>query len=248
MENNVRSMDSGDYVDEPKQLNCTKVLNSILPPKEWEVDGKTFSQQISIQPATNRDVKNLVEKFDTYLKEYNTKGVGICPIKQKIYSECFNEVIRQVTLNCSERGYMLIRIRDELQMTIDGYKEVYESALAHRIRKSLQASREHRRSELSKSVKYLRSDNKRLEDELTKITMMTEKIDQTAAEERNALVKRLTLELEDLKKVNQLVKNKIKFFVSCGFGPNSKCSTDLFGDVELIAILAVFLTFDDDYG
>lgn len=36
--------------------------------------------------------------------------------------------------------------------------------------------------------------------------MMTEKIDQTAAEERNALVKRLTLELEDLKKVNQLVK------------------------------------------
>jgi len=93
MENNVRSMDSGDYVDEPKQLNCTKVLNSILPPKEWEVDGKTFSQQISIQPATNRDVKNLVEKFDTYLKEYNTKGVGICPIKQKIYSQCFSKFI-----------------------------------------------------------------------------------------------------------------------------------------------------------
>jgi len=55
-------------------------------------------------------------------------------------------------------------------------------------------------------VKYLRSDNKRLEDELTEITMMTEKIDQTAAEERNALIKRLTVELEDLKKANQLVK------------------------------------------
>jgi len=45
-----------------------------------------------------------------------------------------------VTLNCTERGYMLIRIRDELQITIDGYKKVYESALAHEIRKSLQAS------------------------------------------------------------------------------------------------------------
>jgi len=61
-------------------------------------------------------------------------------------------------------------------------------------------------SELSKSVKYLRSDNKRLEAELMEITLMTEKIDQSAAEERNALVKRLTVELEDLKKVNQLVK------------------------------------------
>ncbi|XP_060856308.1 33 kDa inner dynein arm light chain, axonemal-like [Metopolophium dirhodum] len=140
MESNVSVMDSGDYVDETKQRNCTAVLNSILPPREWEMDGKIFSQQISIQPATKRDVKNLVEKFDTYLKKYNAKEVGICPIKQEIYNQCFNEVIRQVTLNCTERGFMLIRIRDELQMTIDGYKEVYESALAHGIRKSLQAS------------------------------------------------------------------------------------------------------------
>ncbi|XP_015374894.1 PREDICTED: 33 kDa inner dynein arm light chain, axonemal-like [Diuraphis noxia] len=130
------------------------------------------------------------------------------------FNSCISidEVIRQVTLNCTERGYMLIRIRDELQMTIDGYKEVYESALAHRIRKSLQ--REHRRSELSESVKYLRSDNKQLENELMEITMMTEKIDQTATEERNALVKRLTLELEDLKKANQLVKDQLESIVA----------------------------------
>lgn len=93
MENNVRSMDSGDYVDEAKQHNCTEVLNSILPPREWEIDGKIFSQQISIQPATNRDVKNLVNKFDSYLKEYNAKEVGICPIKQEIYSQCFSKSI-----------------------------------------------------------------------------------------------------------------------------------------------------------
>lgn len=91
MGSNVRLMEAGDYVDEAKQHNCTDVLNSILPPKEWEMDGKIFSQQISIQPATNRDVKNLVEKFDTYLKEYNVKEVGICPIKQEIYSQCFSK-------------------------------------------------------------------------------------------------------------------------------------------------------------
>lgn len=91
MESNVSLMDSGDYVGEAKQHNCADVLNSILPPKEWEIDGKIFSQQISIQPATKRDVKNLVEKFDTYLKEYKAKEVGICPIKQEIYSQCFSK-------------------------------------------------------------------------------------------------------------------------------------------------------------
>jgi len=48
------------------------------------------------------------------------------------------------------------------------------------------------------------------------VTLMTEKIDRDTAEERNALVKRLTKELDSLKKTNQLVKvsnddNIIKF-------------------------------------
>lgn len=57
-----------------------------------------------------------------------------------------------------------------------------------------------------KSANYLRSDNERLEAELKKITLKTEKIDQDTAEERNALVKRLTEELDGVKKANQLVK------------------------------------------
>ncbi|XP_060842382.1 33 kDa inner dynein arm light chain, axonemal-like [Rhopalosiphum padi] len=205
-------MDCGDYAFEAIHHNCTEVLSSILSPREWEVDGKIFSQKISIQPATNRDVKNLVEKFDTYLKEYNTKEVGLCPIKHEIYSQCFNEVIRQVTLNCTERGYMLIRIRDELQMTINGYKEVYESALAHGIRKSLQ--REHKKFDLLKSAEYLRTENKSLEDELMEITMMIEKIDRDAAEERNAVIKRQIEELDGLKRANQLVKVQLESIVA----------------------------------
>lgn len=35
---------------------------------------------------------------------------------------------------------MLIQIREEIQMTIDAYKELYESVLANGIRKLLRAS------------------------------------------------------------------------------------------------------------
>ncbi|KAF0747984.1 33 kDa inner dynein arm light chain, axonemal-like [Aphis craccivora] len=35
---------------------------------------------------------------------------------------------------------MLIQIRNEIQMTIDAYKELYESVLANGIRKLLRAS------------------------------------------------------------------------------------------------------------
>jgi dynein light intermediate chain len=43
---------------------------------------------------------------------------AICPIRQHLFSQVFDEIIRQVALNCSERGLMLLRVRDERKMTI----------------------------------------------------------------------------------------------------------------------------------
>jgi len=42
---------------------------------------------------------------------------GICPIREELFSQCFDEVIRQITINCAERGYLLVRVRDEVRMT-----------------------------------------------------------------------------------------------------------------------------------
>lgn len=92
MKNNARPMESGDDGDEcTGRLTCDEVLNNILPPREWEKDGKTYRQCISNKPATELNVKKLSEKLDTSLKEYNAREVGICPIKQELYSQCFSK-------------------------------------------------------------------------------------------------------------------------------------------------------------
>ena len=38
-----------------------------------------------------------------------------------------DELIRQVTINCAERGILLLRVRDEIRMTIAAYQTLYES-------------------------------------------------------------------------------------------------------------------------
>ena len=48
-----------------------------------------------------------------------------------------DEVIRQVTINCAERGLLLLRVRDEIRMTIDAYQTLYESSIAFGMRKAL---------------------------------------------------------------------------------------------------------------
>jgi len=44
-----------------------------------------------------------------------------------------------VTINCAERGLLLLRVRDEIRMTIAAYQTLYESSVAFGMRKALQA-------------------------------------------------------------------------------------------------------------
>ena len=43
-----------------------------------------------------------------------------------------------VTINCAERGLLLLRVRDEMRMTIMAYQTLYESSVAFGMRKALQ--------------------------------------------------------------------------------------------------------------
>ena len=54
-------------------------------------------------------------------------------------SSLADELIRQVTINCAERGLLLLRVRDEIRMTIAAYQTLYESSVAFGMRKALQA-------------------------------------------------------------------------------------------------------------
>lgn len=50
-----------------------------------------------------------------------------------------DELIRQTTVSCAERGLLLLRVRDELQLTLSAYQALYESSVAFGVRKALQA-------------------------------------------------------------------------------------------------------------
>lgn len=48
-----------------------------------------------------------------------------------------DEIIRQVTINCAERGLLLLRVRDELRMTVASFQSLYESSIGYGMRKAL---------------------------------------------------------------------------------------------------------------
>ena len=130
-----------------------ETLYSMFLPREWEENGKKFIQYVSSEPATRERARDLFKALDEKIKERQAREKGICPVREELYSQCFDEIIRQVTIECPERGLLLLRVRDEIKMTIASYQTLYESAILFGIRKQLQA--ESGKEELKKRLEEL---------------------------------------------------------------------------------------------
>ena len=81
-----------------------------------------------------------------------------------MYTECFDELIRQITLNCLERGILFTRIKKELNMTINSYQSLYESSIAYGIRTLLLAEEE--KKKLPDEIGKIENDCQELEKEI----------------------------------------------------------------------------------
>jgi len=79
-----------------------------------------------------------------------TSLFGLKCHRQTAYFTLADELIRQVTINCAERGLLLLRVRDEIRMTIAAYQTLYESSVAFGMRKALQA--EQGKADMEKKV------------------------------------------------------------------------------------------------
>lgn len=136
----------------PSETNpgVKETLNAMFNPKEWEEAGRQFIQYVSSEPATRERAKELFANLENKIKERQARVKGICPVREELYSQCFDEIIRQVTIECPERGLLLLRVRDQIKMTIASYQTLYESSILYGIRKRVQS--ENGKDELKKKL------------------------------------------------------------------------------------------------
>ena len=126
-------------IEKATQARNEDYLNSILPPKESIENGQLWVRYVSPTPATSADVRNLKVDLDKRLQAKQARDTGICPIREELFSQCFDEIIRQITINCAERGFLLVRVRDEMRMIKTTLQNLYESSIAYGMKKALVA-------------------------------------------------------------------------------------------------------------
>jgi dynein light intermediate chain len=118
-------------------------------------------------------------------------------VREDLYSQCYDELIRQITLDGPERGLLLLRVRDEIRMTIDAYKVLYDSSVTFGIRKQLQA--EQGMSELEGRIEELERENKDLESQVLELRNGVEVIEKRENEHKAVEDKKRKDEIDFLK-------------------------------------------------
>lgn len=105
------------------------------------------------------------------MKARAAKETGICNFREELYSECFDELIRQITINCLQRGELLNHIKEQMKETIIYYQKLYESSMAFAMRKVLREQKkrknlEYREHKLKMEIEELEKNISEKENEI----------------------------------------------------------------------------------
>ena len=167
-----------------------------------------YLQFVSAAAATRLDAIHLQERLNSRLVQRQAQETGLCPVRRELYSEAFDELIRQVTVNCPERGLLLLRIRDEAKMTIDASKALFEGAHAFGVRKALVA--ENGFAEMKRIIKQLTKEKAELEVKILELTQRCETIDRNAQDQRVHDEKKRNDELSFYHRTNRQLASQLK--------------------------------------
>ena len=77
---------SGDLNAAP---DMSEILNAIVPPLRFKLDGKALCATASLQPPSRLDVLQLQEVLDKRVLERQARPQGLCPVREELYSQLF---------------------------------------------------------------------------------------------------------------------------------------------------------------
>lgn len=136
-------------------------------PRGPEEQEKLCYSLVSTKQATRKQLNEMKEKLEELISYRRARKNGLDPIRYQLAFQLFDEMIREVTIDCKERGLLLLRIRDEAMMTLQSYGILKQVASTFSINEATKSDQGF--EELIQTKNELLAKKQKLESELLKL-------------------------------------------------------------------------------
>eukprot|EP00924_Labyrinthula_sp_SR-Ha-C_P005171 snap_masked-scaffold_1-processed-gene-23.60-mRNA-1 protein AED:0.18 eAED:0.18 QI:0/-1/0/1/-1/1/1/0/307 len=214
MEFEDRQDDDEWYESKLKELTETENIASNSLDAEQEAEKKAAFNfpiiKVLKEYPTREDVLALSKKLDAVLEYRQAKMNGVCIVREDIFNDLFDELLRQIFIKEPERGILLSRVQNEARLRVDAYKMLYESAINYGIKKLILS--EQGLEDLSTRVQELEEKVKLKSEEVRELKFKISIAERTEVERQEEATKLREKEISYLTNQHQ---NYDKFLKSC---------------------------------
>ena len=125
--------------------NQTVKIEELIPLLLQQSDINPFNdpslkdKQPSTKNPEKEDIGKIAKQLEDLIQQRKCKSQGICEIRNEIYLETLNEMIRHISMDCPERGILLTLIRNEITNSLANYKRLFDSSQGFAVRRELSA-------------------------------------------------------------------------------------------------------------
>ena len=181
----------------------------------------------SLKSPDKEDIDRIATQLEDLINQRKCKSQGICEIRNEIYFETLNEMIRQISIDCPERGILLALIRNEISNSISNYKRLFDNSQAFAMRRELSAEDGvdeliDKKSRLEKRLAELKNKSILLNYQVENLDSNIENVEvknETAKKEEMEFYKSLNANVEEFL---MLVKSSDPQTVKANFEKNRK--------------------------
>jgi hypothetical protein len=212
----------GDDVGEGAVVHVDPTVRGELSDSEEDVDDVALTTvasdmhvvkeeaMVAVARADHAEVLDVVclqERVLQLCAEGKAKLQGVCSLREAVYDKAMQELIRQVTVLCPERGLLLAELTEEIKESTGTYDLLFDSACQYAVRKAIE--RDLYRTML-RELDELRVQSRTIENRVQELRAKREGLEKRFAEQRETERKQHEDEVAFLKRGNAQLSAEIK--------------------------------------
>ncbi|KAH9286946.1 33 kDa inner dynein arm light chain, axonemal [Echinococcus granulosus] len=198
--------------DKPADEKTMKLLTQEFPMRVKRVGNDVYASTVRETQTSPMELAGLLNDLRMTLKQRAARARPLCHVREETLHCLARELLRQLIIDCPERGLLFKQVLEEHYKYIESYKVLMQHNDAFMCRKNLQAF--HTRGTQLTKVQYLEDEIDVLKHQAKALKEAADRLEKKYQEDRRSAESQRQNELRYLRQLGEQLKGQVEVFLA----------------------------------